>query len=114
MESFNFPPFQTKRYLEYNIKNECTTTYYLFLKKNFKLGFASNADICSDNFNEELVHRIVRKKRHKSIDFNALVERSEPTKIKEGTQFNDRKCRSQIKNIYIDTHSVGRGSFDNR
>lgn len=107
------------RYLEYNIKNECTTTYYLFLKKNFKLGLPSIADICSDNFNEQLVHRAIRKKRHKSIDFNALVERADPNfppncPPTSNDHFQDRKCRSVMRNICIDTHSVGRSSFDSR
>ena len=52
MESLGFAPVQTRRYLEYNIKNDCTATYYLFLKKNFKLGLPSIADICSESFNE--------------------------------------------------------------
>lgn len=47
MENFNFPATQTRRFLEYNVKNECTTCYYLFLKKNFKSGNGSAADICS-------------------------------------------------------------------
>nr|VVW86719.1 unnamed protein product [Nymphaea colorata] len=119
MEGLGFPPVQTRRYLEYNIKNECTTTYYLFLKKNFKLGLASAADICSEDFNEELVHKAIKKKRHKSIDFNALVERSEANKQIADTnssnaKFQDRKCRSVMRNIMIDTHSVGRASFDSR
>jgi len=58
------------------------------------------------------VHKAARKKRHKSIDFNALVERADPNDT--ANNFNDRKCRSVIKNIYIDTHSVGRASYDNR
>jgi hypothetical protein len=76
MENLGFDNLQTRRYLEYNIKNECTATYYLFLKKNFKMGLGSTADICSEHFNRQLVNKIIRKPRHKSIDFNALIERS--------------------------------------
>lgn len=58
------------------------------------------------------MHKAARKKRHKSIDFNALVERADPNDT--ANNFNDRKCRSVMRNIYIDTHSVGRASYDNR
>ncbi len=57
------------------MKNECTTAYYLFLKKQFKLGQANPADICSDCFNEKLALPQSKKLRHKSIDFNSLVEK---------------------------------------
>jgi 5'-AMP-activated protein kinase, catalytic alpha subunit len=51
MESLGYPASQTKRYLAYNVKNECTTAYYLFLKKQFRTGLSNAADICSDTFN---------------------------------------------------------------
>lgn len=38
---------RTRRYLEHNVKNDCTAVYYLLLKRNFKLGNGSSADICS-------------------------------------------------------------------
>lgn len=72
MEEIGYPASQTKRYLSYNIKNECTTAYYLFLKKQFKKGELNVADICSDSFNHKLTHHAKRPKHH-SIDFNALV-----------------------------------------
>jgi hypothetical protein len=60
---------------------------------------------------------VARRKRHKSIDFNALVERTDPNKDEDkdrdsSAKFQDRKCRSVMRNICIDTHSVGRSSFD--
>ena len=47
--------------------------YYLFLKKQFKLGFESKADICSGSFDQQLAKPRTRKKRPHSIDFTALV-----------------------------------------
>ena len=42
-----YDPLRTRRYLEHNVKNDCTAVYYLLLKRNFKLGNGSSADICS-------------------------------------------------------------------
>lgn len=113
METFSFPACQTRRFLEYNVKNECTTTYYLFLKKNFKQGSGSTADICSENYNQKLACKIVRKKRHKSIDFTALVNKMDViNKIADNTKLNQRKCVSQSKNMHIDTNSVGKSSYE--
>lgn len=52
MVSLGFDNKKTIKYLESNIKNHCTATYYLLLKKNFKHGKPSNLDICSDNFDK--------------------------------------------------------------
>ena len=69
-----FKQAKTRQYLQYNIKNECTTVYYLFLKKQFKKGQGNPADICSDIFNKNLANNDKpRKAKHHSIDFNALV-----------------------------------------
>lgn len=107
MENFGFPVAQTRRYLEYNVKNECTTTYYLFLKKNFKIGHPSDADICADNFNPHLIYPLLRKRLHKSIDFNALVDR-DPNPNPDRPRLNERKCLSQMKQMHIETASVGK------
>ena len=51
METLGYSGSQAKRYLSFNVKNECTTAYYLYLKKQFKVGESNSADICSDSFN---------------------------------------------------------------
>ena len=54
----------------------------------------------------------VRKRRHKSIDFNALVQRVDPDYVKP-----KRAVVSQIKPILTETHSVhsvGKGRYDSR
>lgn len=105
---------QTKRYLSFNIKNECTTVYYLFLKKQFRKGEINPLDICSDNFNQQLINQPKnKKKKHHSIDFNALVEKIEEKKVTD-TANRERKCLSQVKQLQIDMTEVGRQSCEGR
>lgn len=47
MINLGFDPRKTLKYIENNVKNHCTSTYYLLLKKYFKHGKASEMDICS-------------------------------------------------------------------
>ena len=69
MKNYGFSPTQTRRYLECNIQNESTATYYLFLKKELKAGKDSHADICSQYFDINLLKPLNKKIRHKSMDF---------------------------------------------
>ena len=82
------------------------------MKQKFKAGQGSQADICSEGFNQQLAQPFVRKRRHKSIDFNALVQRVDPDYVKP-----KRAVVSQIKPILTETHSVhsvGKGRYDSR
>jgi hypothetical protein len=56
---------------------------------------------------------VVKKRRHHSIDFNALVEKIELKKVTD-TAPKERKCVSQMKHLQIDVGSVGRQSCDGR
>ena len=56
----------------------------------------------------------IKKKRHKSIDFNALIQKIDPDSS-EITKTKERKCLSQMKPIITtDTNSVGKHSYDSR
>ncbi len=70
MSSLGFETRKTLQYVQNNVKNECTTTYYLLLKKYFKSGKGSEMDICSDNFKKETINPFfsVKPKRYKSMD----------------------------------------------
>ena len=76
MTNFGYNEVKTKKYLLFNIKNEFSATYYLFMKKNFKYGAASHADICSNNFNSALLKKKIRERKYRSVDFTAIVENS--------------------------------------
>lgn len=88
--------------------------YYLFLKKQFKLGLESRADICSGSFDQQLAKPRAKKKRPHSIDFTALVQKiqlkdDDANSVKKV----NRKCVSQIKQLQIDVRSVSRSSAEN-
>ena len=55
------------------------------------------------------MNHIVQKKRHHSIDFNALVEKIELKKVTD-LDIQTRKCVSQNKHLLIDMNQVGRHS----
>lgn len=69
MKTLGFDPKKTIKYLENNVKNQCTATYYLFLKRNFKSGKASAMDICSETFKKSNITPFfqVKLKRVKSV-----------------------------------------------
>ena len=70
MKSLGFEERTTVKHLQNNLKDQCTATYYLLLKRNFKLGNSSAMDICSDNFRTELLTPVftLKQPRYKSFD----------------------------------------------
>jgi hypothetical protein len=70
MTTVGFDSKKTIKYLENNVKNQCTATYYLFLKKNFKSGKPSVMDICSDSFQRSNITPFfsLKPRKYKSFD----------------------------------------------
>ena len=77
MENLGFQNKKTKKFLENNIKNHCTASYYLMLKRNFKHGKPSNMDICSDHFDKVNLKSLfkIKSRRYKSFDLGKYQEK---------------------------------------
>jgi serine/threonine protein kinase len=78
MVDFNENVDETRKYIENNRHNHSITIYYLLLKKQLRAGTESEYDICSGNFNPQLLTKKAEppkeKEKSESTNTNDLEE----------------------------------------